>query len=296
MSLSVEAALAWAGDSLARHGSPRLEAEVLLAHALACGRGRLYAHGQDVLSASEEARFAALVRARARGAASAQLVGSKEFCSLPIKLSAATLIPRPETEFLVAKALEFIEKTQIKGEQRIKAVGKAAAEGEILDLATGSSCVAIAISREQPKRRLVATDINAAALRTARRNAKALGITQIEFLLGDGFKPVAGRKFAGLVCNPPYIREHDPCFFGLESPPDAKLALVGGGPRGLDLVLDWISQAPAHLRPQGWLALEHGCDQHREVAAAMEAAGFSSVSCTADHAGQARVACGILAA
>ena len=296
MTLSVDAALAWAGDSLAQHSSPRLEAEVLLAHALACDRGRLYARGQNILSAAEEATFAALVRARVRGAASAQLVGSREFRSLPIKLSAATLIPRPETEHLVARSLELIEKTPTKGGHQAKATEKTAAAGAILDLATGSGCVAIAISREQPQRRLVATDIHAAALRTARRNAEALGVTQIEFLLGDGFRPVAGRRFAGLVCNPPYIRERDPCLFGLDSPPDARIALMGGGPRGLDLILSWISQAPAHLRPHGWLALEHGADQHRQVAAAMEAAGFDSITCTADDGGHARVASGILAA
>ena len=296
MSCSVEGAIAWAGASLAQYDCPRLEAEALLAHALACSRGRLYARSRDVLTPAERARFAALVRARARGAASAQLVGAREFRSLPIQLSAATLIPRPETEQLVARALELIGHMEPDGERRPRSGEKAAADGEILDLATGSGCVALAICREQPQRRLVATDINAAALRIARRNARALGVTGIEFLLGDGFRPVLGRRFAGLVCNPPYVGERDPCLFGPESPPDARLALIGGGDRGLDISLGWISQAPAYLRPRGWLALEHGSDQHEEVTAAMKAAGFASISCTADDAGHARVTSGILAA
>jgi release factor glutamine methyltransferase len=246
--------LGWTADFLKRHGSesPRLDAEVMLAHVLSWTRVQLYTHFGEEVALQPRASFRDLVRRRAEGAPVAYLVGRKEFYSLAFEVNDAVLIPRPDSEFAV---VEFLDHTR-----NLKTV-------RAVDVGTGSGCLAIACVHQHPGARFVAIDISAAALEVARRNAAGLEVTdRIDFRLGDLLEPVAYHEpFDLIVSNPPYIptsqiehlergvRDYEP-----------HVALDGGA-GGLAVVSRLIEQAPRHLKPGGQLILEIGDDQERPV-------------------------------
>lgn len=246
--------LTWTASYLKRHGSesPRLDAEVMLAHVLSWKRVELYTHFGDEAGADSRADFRDLVRRRAEGAPVAYLVGRKEFYSLPFQVSDAVLIPRPDSEFVV---VEFLDRT--RDLPSVRAV----------DVGTGSGCLAIAAVRQHPDARFVAIDISRAALDVAERNAAALNVAdRIDFRLGDLLEPVAALEpFDVIVSNPPYIptgeierlekgvRDYEP-----------HIAL-DGGPDGLGVVRRLIGQAARHLKPGGHLILEIGDAQEEPV-------------------------------
>jgi release factor glutamine methyltransferase len=251
----------------------RRESEALLAAALRIGRATLLAHPGRRIDGEALARVQAWIDRRARGEPLAYLTGEREFWSLPIKVTPAVLVPRPETEELVAHAL---------------ALG---GEGDraLVDLGTGSGCIAIAIAHERPHWRITATDASQAALDVARANARALGLDRIEFLHGDWYAPLAGRRFDLIVSNPPYVAEDDAALDDPALRHEPRRALTPGGD-GLAALRHIVDGAPQVLRPGGWIALEHGAGQAREVAALLVARGFTHVRCAPDLAGRERVA------
>ncbi len=220
----------------------RLEAELLLAHAMGVNRAWFFAHGDDPADAAAMARFHALVRRRAAGEPVAYITGQRDFWSLPLAVTPATLIPRPETERLVELALERLSPG-----------------GRLLDLGTGSGAIALAVAKERPDASVHAVDASEAALEVARRNARSLGL-DVTFHHGDWFAPVAGERFDVVVSNPPYIEEGDEHLSRGDLRFEPRSALASGAD-GLDDIRRIVGDAPVHLSPNGWLLFEHGWNQ-----------------------------------
>lgn len=237
----------------------RLEAELLLVHVLGKPRSWLIAHADDVLDDAQAAAFDALVQRRHRGEPVAYITGHRGFWSLELEVTPATLIPRPETELLVELALERLSAT-----------------GRVADLGTGSGAIALAIARERPQARVMATDASLDALAVAQRNAARLGLAHVRFMHGDWFAPLAGERFDMIVSNPPYIEADDPHLAqgDLRFEPASALA---SGPDGLDDIRRIVQGARAHLEPGGWLMMEHGWNQGAAVRAVLSAAGYRDV-------------------
>ncbi len=253
--------------------APQLDAELLLAHALGKARSHLRAFPENTPDAAALRLFHSLVEARRHGKPIAYLTSKREFWSLELKVTPATLIPRHETELLVELALERIP---------------ADATWRVLDLGTGSGAIALALAKERPGCRLTATDRSAAALAVARENAATLEIPNVEFLEGDWFMPIAERRFDVIVSNPPYVAERDPHLDAgdLRFEPRAALA---AGTEGLDDLRRIVGAAAGHLAPGGWLLLEHGHDQGATVRALLAARGFEGAATFTDLAGWDRV-------
>lgn len=246
--------LSWTADYLKRRGSesPRLDAEVMLASVLGWERVQLYTHYEDEVGEAERGRYRDLVRSRAEGAPVAYLVGRKEFYSLRFDVSPAVLIPRPESEFVVIEAVDAL---------------KAMDEPRLVDVGTGSGCLAVACAHQLDKARVTAIDVSPEALEVARRNAERHKLAdRIEFLEGDLLAPLADAPpFDAIISNPPYIptadvedlepgvRDHEPT-----------LALDGGAD-GLEVVRRLIRKAAPLLKPGGHLILEIGTAQEAPV-------------------------------
>lgn len=253
----------------------RLEAELLLAHALQRPRSWFYAHAGDVLAPEEVQAFEALLRRRDHGEPVAQIVGHRGFWSLDLAVTADTLIPRPETELLVELALEHLPAEQM---------------GQVLDLGTGTGAIALAIASERPLVDVTAVDMSQGALDVAAANAQDAGLP-LRLLLGDWFAPVAGEVFRMIVSNPPYIAEGDPHLLQGDLRFEPRSALASGVD-GLDAIRRIVADASAHLLPDGWLLIEHGHDQGAAVRSLFTAAGFLRVSTARDLEGRERVTMG----
>ena len=251
-----------------------LEVELLLAHALAVPRARLKSHPEAPVEPTAAERFLALLGRRAAGEPLAYLTGRREFWSLDLAVTPEVLIPRPETELLVERAL---------------AVGSATEPLRAADLGTGSGAVALALARERPGWRIVATDVSAPALAVARANAAALGLSQVEFLSGSWFEPLGPARFDLIVSNPPYVAADDPALASPALAFEPPLALTPPGGDALASLRVLARGAPAHLTPGGWLLLEHGATQGHEVRAELVAAGFAHVRSHRDLAGHERM-------
>ncbi|MDC8011266.1 peptide chain release factor N(5)-glutamine methyltransferase [Tahibacter soli] len=246
--MSIRAALRDAAARLPGEGA-RLDAEVLLLHVLGRSRAWLFAHGDDALDPAHALALDALVSRRALGVPVAHLTGTREFWSMTLKVTPDTLIPRPETELLVELALARIAPD---------------ASCAVADLGTGTGAVALALARERPRARVVATDISAAALSVARENAKELKISNVDFALGDWCGALGDLRCDVIASNPPYIERTDAHLEqgDLRYEPIAALA---SGDDGLDAIRAIATQSPEHLRPGGWLLLEHGWMQGEAV-------------------------------
>ncbi|MBE7939808.1 MULTISPECIES: peptide chain release factor N(5)-glutamine methyltransferase [Ramlibacter] len=262
--------LAQALASAAALGLARLDAQLLLLHALGRGgheRAWLIAHDTDTLQAPQAEAFLAACARRAAGEPLAYLTGEKEFHGLPLAVDARVLVPRPDTETLVDWALEAM-------------AGEAAPS--VLDLGTGSGAIALAIAHARPDARVEAVDASADALAVAAANAQRLGLRlalrQADWLQGAG-------RFGFILSNPPYIAQGDPHLPDLRfEPPGALVA----GPDGLDDLRRLVQDAPDHLEAGGWLLLEHGHDQAAAVCSLLAARGFLQVQSRHDLAGIAR--------
>ena len=269
-------------ETLLRQASAidRVDADWLLAHALGRPRSWLFAHAADPVAPELVDRFQALIARREAGEPVAYLTGMQGFWTLDLEVSPATLIPRPETELLVERALARIP------------VNSAS---HVADLGTGSGAIALAIAKERPHTAVIATDASAAALEVARGNAARNGITNVEFREGDWLAPLAGETFDLIASNPPYIAEGDPHLDRGDlrfEPPTA----LSSGEDGLDAIRSIVRDAPARLAPGGWLLLEHGWDQGALVRALLEAAGFIDVETAHDLEGRDRISLGRKAA
>jgi release factor glutamine methyltransferase len=259
-----------ASGYLAEHGSPsaRLDAEVLLAHILGVDRLALYTDHQRPLTADEQDDYRALVARRGRGEPVAYLTGRRAFRRLRLRVQPGVLVPRPETEILVEWALEVVPRA-----------------GTVLDWGTGSGAVALALADERPDLRVTALECSPEALAVARSNGAA---APVEWLLSDGFAAVAGRCFAVVAANPPYLSEADLADAGGDLAFEPREALVAG-PTGLEALERLALEAPSHLEHGGWLLAEVGVGQAEPAQALWRGAGLAEVTARADLAGIARV-------
>ena len=254
----------------------RLEAQLLLCRALNRPRSWLVGHDRDALAPEQAAAFAALLEHRLRGEPMAYILGEREFYSLNFKVTPAVLIPRPETELLVELALERIPPGR---------------PCRVLDLGTGSGAVAIALALHRPQAEVVAVDQSAAALEVARENAQTLEARNLRLARSNWYNALAGEKFDIIVSNPPYIAAADPHLAqgDVRFEPAAALA---AGDDGLDDIRLIVCDAPAYLKPGGWLLFEHGYDQADACRDLLTQAGFAQVSSSSDLAGIPRVTYG----
>ncbi len=252
-----------------RLGVARLDAQLLLTHLLQRPREWLLAHDDESLDAEQAARWQALLARRAAGEPLAYVVGEREFRGLRLQVSPAVLVPRPETELLVEWALERLPD---------------APAASIADLGTGSGAIALALRHAAPAVAVTATDTSAAALAVARANAGRLGLA-VEFLQGDWWAALPGRRFGLVVSNPPYVAGHDPHLAALAHEPRAALTPEGDGLAALRHI---IAGAPEHLLPGAWLLLEHGHDQAPAVQALLREQGLVAPETRLDLAGLPR--------
>jgi release factor glutamine methyltransferase len=256
--------------------TPRLDAELLLAHVLGCDRLRLYVEFEKPVTPEERARYRALVKERAeRRVPVAYLTGAREFWSLRLAVTPDVLVPRPDTETLLEAVLA-------------RAPGKDAAR-RVLDLGTGSGAIALALAREWPAAEVTATDVSTAALAVARKNAEALGLAErVALVAGDGFAPLAGERFDVIVSNPPYVAAGEAAGLAPELAHEPAVALFGPGPDGAGLLRRIAAEAGAHLRPGGLLALELAPAQADDVTQCLRAAGFAEPASHRDLGGRVR--------
>ena len=254
-------------------GAARLDTELLLAHALGEPRSLLRSHPEDPVAPAAAARFRALLGRRAAGEPLAYLTGRREFWSLELAVTPAVLVPRPETELLVERALALAP----------------AGAARVADLGTGSGAIALALARERPRWHIVATDVSPAALEVARANGAALGVASVEFLAGSWLEPLGGTRFDLLISNPPYVGAGDPALADPALAFEPPLALTPPGGDALESLRLLARGAAAHLAPGGWLLLEHGAGQGPEVRALLVGAGFAHVRSHRDLAGHERM-------
>jgi release factor glutamine methyltransferase len=250
--------IAWTQGFFAKGGvdAPRLTAEILLGHALSCDRVRLYLDFDKPLGAPELAAFRELVRRRAGGEPTAWLTGRREFLGHAFRVNPRVLVPRPETELVAEAAIALLPP-----------------EGRLLDLCTGSGCIAISAALARPGARVVATEISPEAILVARENATALG-AKAELLEGDLDAPVAaGERFDLIVSNPPYVPSGEIEGLSREVRREPRIALDGGAD-GLHVIRRIVSRAPARLRPGGLLLIEMHETHAIPLPALCLAAGF----------------------
>ncbi len=270
--LTAGALLAHAAGRLRDPASAVLDAQLLLAHVLGVSRTRVMTELERIPEADVSRRYAELIERRAAGEPVAYILGQKEFWSLPLKVGPGVLVPRPETELLVERALALRPRPS----------------GRVADLGTGSGAIALALAMERPHWEVSATDVSEEALATAKANAAALNLRQVEFLHGDWFEPLPGRTFDLIVSNPPYVAESDAAMQDPTLRYEPRIALTPGSDP-LRSLREIIRSAPDHLERDGWLLLEHGADQAADVARELVGRGFRSVRSHRDLAGYDRV-------
>ena len=275
-SLSIKQLLEQASHHLPESDSARLDVEVLLARVTGKQRSHFHAWPEKTLSREILDAFDTLLQRRAAGEPVAYITGKREFWSLPLSVTTDTLIPRPETETLVALALEKIPEHSAV---------------QVADLGTGSGAIALAIASERPQSRVIATDNSAATLAVAQHNARQLGISNIGFLAGDWCKPLPAACFDLIVSNPPYIEEADSHLATGDVRFEPRQALAAG-PDGMRDLGKICQCALESLKPGGWLLMEHGYDQGTRAIDLLDQAGYQSVTDFKDDNGLPRVIAG----
>ena len=255
----------------------RLEARVLAAHTWQVSPTWLIAHDTDTLTPAQTLAANTLLEQRLAGIPVAYLTGTREFFGRMFTVTPDVLIPRPDTELLVELAL-----ARIPADQTV----------DMLDLGTGSGCIAITLALERPLARVVAVDRSSGALTIAQHNARQLD-APVEFLTSDWFSALSGRRFNLIVSNPPYIATNDPHLAEGDIRFEPRSALTGG-PDGLDDLRQLIDHARHHLWPAGHLLLEHGYQQAAAVRAQLTATDWATVQSWPDLAGHLRVSGGTL--
>lgn len=272
---AVQRSLELAEALLGNSDSAALDAQLLLAHALGRNRTWLYAWPEAMVDAAALQRFDTLVTARAAGTPVAYLLGTREFWSLPLQVSPAVLIPRPETELLVQTALEL-------GPQ---------GPAQIADLGTGSGAIALALASERPHWHVYATELSAAALAVAEGNRQTLELANVSLLQGTWCEPLPVIALDLIVSNPPYLAEDDEHLGRGDVRFEPRSALVAAD-SGMQDFRNIAMQAPSRLRRGGWLLLEHGWQQGAAVRSLLQGTGFVQVATRRDAAGRERMTMG----
>lgn len=262
-------------QALTASESPRRDAEILLGHVTGKARTYILAFGETQLTPDQQAQLDGLLARRVTGEPVAHLVGEREFWSLPLYVSAATLIPRPDTECLVEQAL----------------VRLPAEACQILDLGTGTGAIALALASERPDCTVIAVDVMPDAVALAQRNAARHALSNVTVLHSSWFSALNGQTFSMIVSNPPYIDELDPHLSkgDVRFEPLTALVAANAGLADLDHIITGSRQ---HLRAGGWLLLEHGWTQGEAVRELFSAAGYTCVETCRDYGGNERLTLG----
>lgn len=276
--------LTWTRDFLRRKGidQPQLCAQLLLAHALECERLELYLQFEATPEQGQLDALRELVRRASQGEPIAHLIGQKEFFSLTIRVSPDVLIPRPETETLVETVVDVVRTSD-------RPVGR------ILELGTGSGCVAVALATQLADVKLIATDVSAEALKVAEDNVIEHGLAdRVELRQGNLFEAPAGEldRFDVILANPPYVKTDDLTGQSADVARCEPRIALDGGADGLDVIRRIVAESPDRLAEGGWLALEVGYDQADQVRDLFQAAGFDQVRAVKDGLGHERVVVG----
>ncbi|ATY03059.1 peptide chain release factor N(5)-glutamine methyltransferase [Klebsiella aerogenes] len=268
----------WLTQAIARLGasdSPRRDAEILLGHVTGKARTWILAFDETVLTAEQLAELEALLARRANGEPVAHLVGQREFWSLPLFVSPATLIPRPDTECLVEQALVRLPQTACR----------------ILDLGTGTGAIALALASERADCKVTAVDFMPDAAALAARNAAHLALNNVTVLQSDWFSALKGQRFAMIVSNPPYIDETDPHLAEGDVRFEPRTALVAAD-QGLADLAHIIREGRQYLLPNAYMLLEHGWKQGEAVRALFNEAGYLDVETCRDYGDNERLTLG----
>ncbi|HEY4120553.1 MAG TPA: peptide chain release factor N(5)-glutamine methyltransferase [Byssovorax sp.] len=285
---TIRRVVAWASDDLKKRGatSARLDVELLLAEVLRSNRVQLIVDADRPLAKEELAAYRALHTRRRAGEPVAYLLGRREFYGRSFRVDRRVLVPRPDTETLVEEALARTQRLCLSA--------------RVLDLCTGSGCVAISIARERPTMRVLGADVSRDALVVARENGIRLGAVNAAFVDGDLFAALDGqpphrRTFELITANPPYIPAGDVAGLVPDIRDFEPRVALTPGPSGLEIAARIVADAPRHLTKGGALALEVGAGQAPDVAALLRDAGFVDVRATKDLGGHERVVSGALA-
>lgn len=270
----------------------RRDAETLLLHHIGKNKAWLMAHADEDFAGCTAIGYAALVERRRKGEPIQYITGECEFYGLPFRVTPDVLIPRPETEHLVEKALALATQVGASSSPRGLGIGSEITNPSpplrILDVGTGSGAIAIALASQIQDAEITAIDISEAALSIARENAKRNGVA-IRFLQGDLLAPVAGERFEIIVSNPPYVPNTDRALITVEVREHEPAVALWGGHDGLEIYRRLIPAAHAALVAGGFIAMEMGFSQASDVESILTAAGFENIEFTDDLQGIPRV-------
>ncbi|GAB2506674.1 peptide chain release factor N(5)-glutamine methyltransferase [Microbulbifer agarilyticus] len=260
---------------LTESDSPRLDLEVLLCHLLGKSRAWLYTWPEQQLNDDQQAEFEQLLQRRVAGEPVAHLTGSREFWSLPLKVSRSTLIPRPDTEVLVETVLSLCPQDVSR----------------LLDLGTGTGAIALALASERKHWQITAVDTIPAAVALAEENRDTLGFGNVQILQSDWFSALGDATFDVIVSNPPYIDTQDPHLREGDVRFEPVSALVADE-KGLADIRKIADQATDHLSESGLLLVEHGWEQGKAVRNIFSEYGYKDVETRLDYAGRERITLG----
>ena len=274
--MRIDATLKHATSILDGHTpSPRLDAELLLAHYLDKSRSYLFAWPEVEVTSQQQQRFDQALAKRKEQYPVAYLIGYQEFWSLQLEVNEAVLIPRADTELLVETALEKLE---------------AIPHPRILELGTGSGAIALSLASERADSEIIATDLSSEALKVAIRNKDRTSIANVSFLQSDWFNNVSQNDFDLIISNPPYIDPNDQHMqTGIRFEPLSALCAESKGLADLMIITQHASQ---HLKTSGWLMLEHGYDQGKATTELLKKADYKNVSCLKDLSNNDRITIG----
>ena len=273
--ISIKQALRMAQHALMGSDTAQIDAELLLAAAIGKPRTHLYTWPEQILTPAQRSYFESVLERRVLGEPVAYIIGTRDFWTLNLRVNRHVLIPRPETELLVETALALVTTP----------------EAHIADLGTGSGAIALALASERRLWKVMATDMSIAALTVASDNASLLGIPNVRFRQGSWCEALEPAQFDLIVSNPPYIDAADPHLAQGDLRFEPRPALVAAD-EGLADIRALCSQASNHLKPGGWLLLEHGWTQGPAVRGNLEQNGFDALSTLKDLNGNDRVTLG----
>jgi release factor glutamine methyltransferase len=295
MALSLHQILSHATAVLTTNGvpNPHLDAEVLLARVLGLTRASLYARLQDVIPEADVQRCHQLLRRRQQREPLQYITGVQEFWSLEFKVTPDVLIPRPETELIIEIALQLLSQHSGVSRQEENQKSKINSSAiRILDVGTGSGCIAIALAKELPEAEVWATDVSSVSLTVAQENSQRHGVADhVHFLQGDLFVPLHSLDltFDLIVSNPPYIADNDIPTLQPEVSNWEPRGALAGGHDGLDFYRRLLGEGPQYLHSGGWLVMEIGHGQRSEVLRLAQQQPTLAAACDLDYEGRERV-------